>query len=331
MDRSEQIFVAALILNAVLVVLYLLYGIFFHKKNDLGENKRIEYVIRSVCMLICPVVVLLFFVTARLIRLLFFRSEVDLEDVVFNKNRVRQLAKADEEREKNIVPIEEALAVSDHTKLRELMLNVLKGDIEQSLASIALALDSEDSETSHYAASVLSKALNDFRADVRKLERQMREDEEHQAEYAQMLIRYMDRILKQKVFTSIEQKNFVVTMTEAGELLYQAQKKQSAELVQADEEKLQEQNEAARAGWAEVQDYEKIVRRLIEVEDYENAQLWCDRMLEEFPYELATYQAQLRLAFTIEDRERFSGTLERLKRSGIPIDNETLEMIRLFQ
>jgi hypothetical protein len=211
------------------------------------------------------------------------------------------------------------------------MLNVLKGDIEQSLASIALALDSEDSETSHYAASVLSKALNDFRADVRKLERQMREDEEHQAEYAQMLIRYMDRILKQKVFTSIEQKNFVVTMTEAGELLYQAQKKQSAELVQADEEKLQEQNEAARAGWAEVQDYEKIVRRLIEVEDYENAQLWCDRMLEEFPYELATYQAQLRLAFTIEDRERFSGTLERLKRSGIPIDNETLEMIRLFQ
>ena len=37
--------------------------------------------------------------------------------------------KADEERERNLVPLEEALAVSDKKNLRMLMLNVIRGDL----------------------------------------------------------------------------------------------------------------------------------------------------------------------------------------------------------
>ena len=48
------------------------------------------------------------------------------------------------------------------------MLNVIRGDLQDSLESIALALNSSDSETSHYAASVLRDELNDFRVNVQK-------------------------------------------------------------------------------------------------------------------------------------------------------------------
>ena len=49
------------------------------------------------------------------------------------------------------------------------MMNVVRGDVEESLASIALALNSDDSETSHYAATVLRDVLNDFRAHTQEL------------------------------------------------------------------------------------------------------------------------------------------------------------------
>ncbi len=55
---------------------------------------------------------------------------------------------ADEEQERNVVPIEEALAISDRDSLRTLIMNVVRGDVTDSLGSLALALDSEDTETS---------------------------------------------------------------------------------------------------------------------------------------------------------------------------------------
>ena len=68
-----------------------------------------------------------------------FRQEVDLEDVIFSKERIKTHLKADEERERNMVPIEEALAVSDRKNLRMLMMNVIRGDLKDSLESIMLA------------------------------------------------------------------------------------------------------------------------------------------------------------------------------------------------
>ena len=59
-----------------------------------------------------------------------------------------------------MAPLEESLAVSDKRNMRMLMLNVIRGDMQKSLESITMALNSEDSETSHYAASVLRDELN---------------------------------------------------------------------------------------------------------------------------------------------------------------------------
>ena len=101
------------------------------------------------------------------------------------------------------------------------MLNVIRGDLQDSLESISLALNSEDSETSHYAASVLRDELNDFRVTVQKIYTDMKEEEPDQTDSEEMLIDYMNRILCQKVFTEIEQAKFVMMMEEAAESLYQ--------------------------------------------------------------------------------------------------------------
>ena len=260
MTRAEWMFVIVWIINLIVSVLYYLWGALFYvparQQQDkdeaeyLHDNRR-TYLIRVIVMVLCPIVGPLFFLVSHLIYMTIFRQEVDLEDVIFSKERVKTHAKADEERERNLVPLEEALAVSDKKNLRMLMLNVIRGDLQDSLESIALALNSSDSETSHYAASVLRDELNDFRVNVQKIYTDMKEEKEEQTDAETMLIDYMKRILCQKVFTEIEQAKFVQMMVDAAESLYQ----KNAQLVTP-----------AR--------YEAVCLRLIEQKQFDQADVW---------------------------------------------------------
>ena len=272
----------------------------------LHDNRR-TYLIRVIVMVLCPIIGPLFFLISHLIYMTIFRQEVDLEDVIFSKERVKTNAKADEERERNLVPLEEALAVSDKKNLRMLMLNVIRGDLQDSLESISLALNSEDSETSHYAASVLRDELNDFRVKVQKIYTDIKEEKPDQTDSEEMLIDYMNRILCQKVFTEIEQAKFVNIMVEAAESIYQ--KNASRMLPQR---------------------YEAVCLRLIEQKQFERADLWCERLAKQFPDELVAYTCRLKLYFKENDRDRFFLVMDQLKKSDIIIDNETLELIRVF-
>lgn len=59
------------------------------EENPVLHDNRRAYVIRFIVMLLCPVTGPLFFLGSHLLFLLFFRREVDLEDVVFSKERIR--------------------------------------------------------------------------------------------------------------------------------------------------------------------------------------------------------------------------------------------------
>ena len=265
MTRAEYLFVIVWIINFIISVLYYLWGALFYvparerqDKNEeeyLHDNRR-TYLIRVIVMVLCPIVGPLFFLVSHLIYMTIFRQEVDLDDVIFSKERVKTNVKADEERERNLVPIEEALAVSDKKNLRMLMLNVIRGDLQDSLESISLALNSEDSETSHYAASVLRDELNDFRVTVQKIYTDMKEEEPDQTDSEEMLIDYMNRILCQKVFTEIEQAKFVMMMEEAAESLYQ---KNASRLLP--------------------QRYEAVCLRLLEQKQFDKVSIWCERLV----------------------------------------------------
>lgn len=316
MTRAEWLFVIVWIINFIISVLYYLWGALFYvptrERQDkdeaeyLHDNRR-TYLIRVIIMVLCPIIGPLFFLISHLIYMTIFRQEVDLEDVIFSKERVKTNAKADEERERNLVPLEEALAVSDKKNLRMLMLNVIRGDLQDSLESISLALNSEDSETSHYAASVLRDELNDFRVKVQKIYTDIKEEKPEQTDSEEMLIDYMNRILCQKVFTEIEQAKFVNIMVEAAESIYQ--KNASRMLPQR---------------------YEAVCLRLIEQKQFEQADLWCERLAKQFPDELVAYTCRLKLYFKENDRDRFFLVMDQLKKSDIIIDNETLELIRVF-
>ena len=271
------------------------------------QDGRIVYVIRFFIMLFCPVVGPIFFGVGHLLFLFVFRQDVSLEDVVFSKERVRTNDRADEERERNMAPLEEAIAVSDKESLRSLMLNVIRGDVQNSLAAIALALNSQDSETSHYAASVLQDELNNFRGNVQKVRREIEKEEDGETDCEYYLIPYMNNVLEQKVFTEMEQANMVKIFSEVGETLYRKNRYRFTS-----------------------QYYEWICLRLLDVKDFEEMEKWCDRAAEQYPDELSSYTSKLKLYFTSQQKDKFFETLEALKKSSIVIDRETLALIRTF-
>ena len=307
MTRSGIIFLSILILNALIAAGYLIWYLNYKKDTD----NRKQYMMHTVIMLVCPVVGALYFLFAYLKYHFVEFGERDLTDVEFSKKRHVPRVKADEERERNIVAVEEAIVVSDQEKKRINMLNVLLGETEESYSAIALALDSDDSEVAHYAASFLQSKMDTFREKVRKTQQKIAESdiqEEECQEQVLELIRYMNHMLKQKVFTRVEQVDFVAQMEQLCETLFQnARDRMTQEC------------------------YESIMGRMMELQEYEKAELWGNRFREQYPDLLASYTLRLKLYFETKEKDKFFEVLDQLRASPVVVDNKTLELIRMIQ
>lgn len=301
MSGRMRLFIILLVLNLLVVVVYLIWN---HLRR---KEKSLSTWMKAGMMLLCPVVGPTFVFVAFWTSRLFMLMSMDLSDVVFSKERVETFIRPDEETEKNMVSLEEALEVTDKKSLRSFILNVIRGDYKNSLSSIALALNSEDTETAHYAASILQDVLSDFRVGVQEKYRTLDEDEEHIAENCVNLLEYMNPVVEQKVLTDLEQRSMAERMEEVLQKAWTADRQKISSSV-----------------------YEKVCQRLLETEDYENCRKWCARVREQYPDALSSYTCQLKLFFSCGDRENFFRIMQELKESDITIDNETLELIRIF-
>ncbi len=296
-------FAGLLAVNFLIVAGYVLWNLLRKKEKNRG------FVVKALVMSLCPVAGVCYFFFSWLLYRMFFFKEVDLADVVFSKERVKTYMKADEDRERNMVPLEEAILVTDKDNLREYMMNVVKGDVQKSLASILLALNSSDTETSHYAASVLQEILNNFRATVQKNVYEITNgtDDEEKAVRCGIMIDYMNEVLKQNVFSEMEQKTFVAEMDRICECLYSIDPMRMTPL-----------------------QLEAVSMRCLDAREYAGCEKWCTRSGALYPNTLSSYTCSLKYYFSRGDREQFFRALDALKKSDVVIDRETLDLIRVF-
>ncbi len=303
-------------------------------KKAADGYSRAQYLLHAGVMLLLPVAGACYFGLGYLFRRVFFRRHVDVSDVIFSKQRTFADERADVDREINVAPLGEAVAVTDDRDLRRLVLDVMRGDSHVSMKSISEVIRSDDSESSHYAASILSDSLNRFRMESRRLLNTIREDAKgssrlaeaaiaqegdagmaEQQEHARLLLareceRYIDMVddvLRQHVFTDLEQRQWTGDLAEVGEVMW----------------------ESCRPEF-DVDRMAGVCSRLIEIDDFERARTWCARLRAQFPDNLTSYTVQLHLSYEMGDGEAFHRTLSELESSSVVIDNRTLDVIRLF-
>ena len=307
MTRAGIVFLIVVIINCLIAAVYLLWYLVFKRDQD----NRKQYIMHTVIMVLCPVIGPLFFLCSFL-KYHFLRfGDRDLSDVEFSKSRHNPRLKADEERERNIVPVEEAILISDKEKKRKNMLNVLLGETDEALSSIAMALNSDDSEVAHYAASFLQSKLDVFRENVRRAMQIIQEKESREepcTEDILALIRYMEQLLKQKVLTQLEQTDYVGQMEGLCQKVYDMAKDQIDPIC-----------------------YSGICRLLIDLKAYDRAEVWEERFAAQYPDQLQAYKLRMRLYFEMEEKDKFFETLDQLKSSNVVIDNQTLKLIRMVQ
>ncbi|MGN0361451.1 MAG: hypothetical protein ACI4ET_01275 [Bilifractor sp.] len=310
-ENGWMILSIVLLVNLLLSCIYLFWNVFRKKQRKNG------CVLRFTVMVLCPVAGILYFFVGWICFRIFFHRQVNLEDVIFSKKRVDTYVKAEEKAESNLVPLEEAIAITDQKSTRELMMEVAKRDVSHTLSTIVHTLDSEDSEVAHYGASVLQGALSDFHNAVQKLEDLIDQDEEalsgkEQVDLAALihneraLIHDLDGILSQHVLSPMEQKDCVGRMEKTAELLEKHTDLQPEEI-------------------------EHLCGHLLEVQNTELCRKWAGRSMQLYPQSGSSYSNLLQLYYQTGERENFFNTLNLLKTAGVPIDHQTLEKIRVFQ
>jgi len=106
----------------------------------------------------------------------------------------RFYSKETAERERNVVPLEEALLINDTSTRRRVMIDLLKQDSIKYIEVIKLAVSNEDSETSHYAVSAIMEVKRKLMLAMQEMSVQYEEnksDVHFLRTYAEVLAAYM--------------------------------------------------------------------------------------------------------------------------------------------
>lgn len=293
-----------LLVNTLISLGYFLCGFIITRKNK--EKKLRKYIILSIFMFLCPVAGPMLLGCGAVLYKIFFDSSIDLAAITFSKERVDVLERPDVETEINLVPMEEAIIIDDKENLRQLLLTVLRGDISKSINTVTKALNSSDSEASHYAASAIMDIMNEFQTTLQKFHAQL-ETDPNDKEVNQLFIEYLIKMLNTNFLSDMELKTYIYSLAQTCQDVYDYDKSNLKTIY-----------------------YSGVINLLVKIDDIQTARIWVSRLQEEHPNEIETYRCVLRFYYLIHDKEQFFYHMNRLKKSDIPIDKDLLELIRIY-
>lgn len=293
-----------LLVNTLISLGYFLVGFIITRKNK--EKKLRKYIILSIFMFLCPVAGPMLLGCGAVLYKIFFDSSIDLAAITFSKERVDVLERPDVETEINLVPMEEAIIIDDKENLRQLLLTVLRGDISKSINTVTKALNSSDSEASHYAASAIMDIMNEFQTTLQKFHAQL-ETDPNDKEVNQLFIEYLIKMLNTNFLSDMELKTYIYSLAQTCQDVYDYDKSNLKTIY-----------------------YSGVINLLVKIDDIQTARIWVSRLQEEHPNEIETYRCILRFYYLIHDKEQFFYHMDRLKKSDIPIDKDLLELIRIY-
>ncbi len=293
----------ALIINICITVLFFLY------KAVIRKDKKKAFLL-SIFLLLVPVLGVLFFLVSELVYFLLYKGRDKLfssEELSFSQERTRMIIGNDIEKESDIVPIEEVLRVSNTMSKRQAFLEVLKRpDVEDYMAGIQEAVNQEDTEVVHYAASYITDTI----ARYKDGERKMREmcDKDDSAEVLLTYLHFSIDMLDKHLFSKPEQVLYIHLLESHMEKLYQSYPANVDGLF-----------------------ISKMVSFLKEANDNSgNIIKWiyrAEKLLEE---DVAAAKEVLKHYYEIKDNERFQSCVDRIKKSTLLLDSELVEWVRFF-
>jgi len=259
-------------------------------------------------VLFLPVAGLLFFAVSAILNRIPNRSDSIVDSYlkyIREKKHVYYEEAIDFEKEINTVPLEDSLNFSDNKSKRAYLIYILKKDIASHIKGLQRALKSQDTETSHYAASALVEIKKQFEIlliNSYENYKNNKDDISVIQEYINTLKKYLKSGLTDKVdyYNYLEKYSFVL-----------------AELL-------------SRHITNETYFMDKINCDL-ELRDYKSAEDFSRRFFEYFPNSEKPYLALLKLYYLARDVKSFINLTKVLKCKKIGLTEYGESVIKFWE
>jgi len=296
---SEQIVLLILIVN-VLVALAVFIWDMVRKKGNFAF-------VHLFVMLFCPLIGPMYFLGAHVFEMIFSKKgELAYEDIGFDTARHVKKIKGNFLEEIDIVPLEEAFEVSDKNNRRRALLNTLKKDYQRNIATVQQGLNNEDTETSHYVATIILATTTEYLNTLQKLRLEY-EKNENQPQATREYLDGLSQYLQSGIMDAVDKHKYSSIFVDVMDWLYC---NYPDSVVQSD--------------------FVYVLQLLIESENFNVAAVWSTRALEKYPNEDQIYHLLMKIYYTSGHYEKFKEILENVMKSDINISNETLQTIRFF-
>ncbi len=287
-----------ILINTILVLGYLVLF------TILGQFR--PAICKSIVMLLTPPFGVICFFVNFIISLFDRKSDIDYLELTFSKEKKEFAKQTDYDTEKEFVPLEEALIISDVQDKRRALLNVLKADVRNNMKSLVKALDNDDSETAHYAASALMDVLQQYSKKLSTLSikyKENPEDSEVNIEYAATTFQY----ISSGVLGEIEVKKYAHLYIELIENL----NKYHPDLIDTEQ-------------------YKNMVDCLVIVGKYDDADKWANLSIERQPNMEQSYLNSLNVKYKTEQWDEFKDVMQKMIKSGVQLSEKGIGIIRFW-
>lgn len=213
-------------------------------------------------------------------------------------------SKAEAHKDLNVLSVEEALLVNEHAERRRVMLDVLKQDAMTYMDVLQKAVSNEDSETSHYAVSIVMEVKRKLTLSMQELSVQYesnRDDANLLETYAIVIRDYMrsgfldERTLRKYKYTYVS--------------------------VLEDLIRVSPQTEFA---------YEEKVKTELELGSYTEAEQTSRIYLERFPEREEAYLLLIQVYYYMKSHQRLIETIDLLKKSPIRLSHDAITSVRFW-
>ncbi len=272
------------------------------KKNGMQDS-----IYKLIIVFLMPVFGLLFFAIITIVRKTVKKSDKELAvflESIQGEKYIYHETGIDFEEELNTVPMEDMLEFSDDAAKRAHLIYILKKDFSGHINSLQKAIKSEDSETSHYAASALMEIKKEFeillqshgdKYDEMKKKTGEKNGLSSAIEYTHVLKNY----LKSNVANTIDYYDYLEKYSHVIGFILEKEKNN-------------------------VEYFTEKVSTDIELGDFQSALDYCGMMAKYFPEDERTYISFLKLYYSTGDGLGIKKVLSMIKKQKIVVSDETL-------
>ncbi|MBQ9624468.1 MAG: hypothetical protein IJR47_00010 [Clostridia bacterium] len=274
-----------------------------------GSNSIKKAMTIGVFLFFTPVVGIAFLLIGSGINKAVFSKQDDLlqeEEQLLNQNRIFVAVEDDVAKDLDRVAIEEAFIISDTEGRRKALLDVLKRpDAETYINSIKGAMNNEDSEVAHYAASYVADTMEKYKTRERDL-RKLHEEEKD----LESLVAYLDfsgDMLHRVKFSLPEQERYLKLFEAHMEELYALDAEQ------------------VKGGFIS-----DVIGFLKKKGDKQALEKWVNRAEGFMESDIDSAKEVLKYYYSIGNTKGFNETINKIKGSPLVLDSELVEWIRFF-